>query len=70
MRGAVLTSFQTVVAGIIAYVLLPTNILTASFLTEEEKKFATDRLQGKIRSGSGSPDRFEYDCLSYPRVDA
>jgi hypothetical protein len=49
-----------VVAGIIAYLLLPTNILKASFLTDEEKTFAADRLQGKIQTGSGSPDRFEY----------
>ncbi|KAK0648728.1 major facilitator superfamily domain-containing protein [Cercophora newfieldiana] len=49
----------TVVAGVIAYLLLPTNIVTAPFLTEEEKIFAVDRLQGKVRSDAGSPDRFD-----------
>jgi MFS family permease len=57
-RKSVLTS-QTIVAGVIAYLLLPTNIVQASFLTDEEKTFAADRLQGRFRSGSGSPDRFE-----------
>ncbi|KAK4452204.1 major facilitator superfamily domain-containing protein [Podospora aff. communis PSN243] len=49
----------TIVAGVIAYLLLPTNIVEASFLTDEEKTFAADRLQGRFRSGSGSPDRFD-----------
>ncbi|KAK0611644.1 major facilitator superfamily domain-containing protein [Immersiella caudata] len=55
----VIEGLITVVAGIISYLLLPTNIVDASFLTEEEKVFAADRLQGKVRSGSGSPDRFD-----------
>jgi len=48
---------QTVVAGFIAYLLLPTSIATAPYLTEEEKEFALQRLQGY--SDSGSPERFK-----------
>ncbi|KAK0713164.1 major facilitator superfamily domain-containing protein [Lasiosphaeria miniovina] len=46
----------TVAAGLIAYLLLPTNIVTASFLADEEKTFASLRLQG--RTLSSPPIRF------------
>ncbi|KAK5653763.1 hypothetical protein OQA88_7920 [Cercophora sp. LCS_1] len=49
----------TVIAGTVAYIFLPSNILMASFLTEEERTFAANRLQEKVRKDSGSPDRFD-----------
>ncbi|KAK3385150.1 major facilitator superfamily domain-containing protein [Podospora didyma] len=46
----------TVVSGLVAYFLLPTNIMTATYLTTEEKEFASLRLQGRVGSSTG--DRF------------
>lgn len=48
---------QTVVAGVIAYLLLPSSILTAPYLTEEEKEFALRRLEG--HADSESPERIK-----------
>ncbi|AEO68110.1 uncharacterized protein THITE_160239 [Thermothielavioides terrestris NRRL 8126] len=42
----------TVVAAALAYLLLPTSIATASYLTQEERDFAVLRLQGGARSTS------------------
>ncbi|KAK4242831.1 hypothetical protein C8A03DRAFT_28830 [Achaetomium macrosporum] len=42
----------TIVAGTIAYLLLPTSISSASYLSEEEKEFALLRLQGRTQSTS------------------
>ncbi|KAK4247142.1 major facilitator superfamily domain-containing protein [Corynascus novoguineensis] len=47
----------TVVAGAVAYLLLPTSIATASYLTPEEKEFALLRLQGRTQSTGA--DRFD-----------
>ncbi|KAK3346651.1 major facilitator superfamily domain-containing protein [Lasiosphaeria hispida] len=46
----------TVVAGGIAYLLLPTSIMAASYLTDEEKDFAARRLEGS--TGPSSSRRF------------
>ena len=57
---------KTVVAGVLAYLLLPTNITTASFMSDEEKEFALLRLQGKTQSTTS--DRFKYVSESKPPV--
>ncbi|KAM7207921.1 Major facilitator superfamily domain containing protein [Naviculisporaceae sp. PSN 640] len=46
----------TVVAGLVAYLLLPSSILTAPYLSQEEKEFAVQRLQGY--GDEGSLERF------------
>lgn len=48
---------KTVVAAAVAYLLLPTSIAGASYLTKEEKEFALQRLQGHTQSASD--DRFK-----------
>ncbi|KAM7221971.1 Major facilitator superfamily domain containing protein [Rhypophila decipiens] len=53
----VIEGLITVLAGIIAYLLLPTSILTAPYLSQEEKEFAIQRLQGHV-GDSESPERF------------
>ncbi|KAK3313069.1 major facilitator superfamily domain-containing protein [Apodospora peruviana] len=52
----VIEGLLTVVAGFVAYLLLPVNIQTASYLTGEEKVFAAERLRG-LHTGGGS-ERF------------
>ncbi|KAK4457961.1 major facilitator superfamily domain-containing protein [Cladorrhinum samala] len=47
----------TVLAGVLSYLLLPTSLATATFLTEEEREFALLRLQGKT-SMTGKDERF------------
>ena len=54
-----ITAPKTVVAGAIAYWLLPTSITTASYLSEEERAFAVQRLQGRADT-----DRFKYVSAS------
>jgi hypothetical protein len=49
---------KTVVAAAVAYLLLPTSISTALYLTPEEKESALLRLQGKTQSTAS--DRFKY----------
>lgn len=41
----------------VAYLLLPTSIVTAPYLTDEEKEYAARRLQGD--TGAGTTDRFK-----------
>jgi uncharacterized protein YecE (DUF72 family) len=53
-----LTVEQTFLAGIIAYLLLPTSISSAPYLSEEEKEFALLRLQG--RTQATITERFKY----------
>lgn len=55
-----LTGCKTILAAAVAYLLLPTSIATASYLTEEEKDFALLRLQGGTRAAAS--DRFKYDA--------
>ncbi|KAH6847413.1 major facilitator superfamily domain-containing protein [Chaetomium sp. MPI-CAGE-AT-0009] len=52
----IIEGLLTVVSAAVAYLLLPTSIATASYLTEEEKEFALLRLQGHTQSASD--DRF------------
>ncbi|KAJ4388503.1 hypothetical protein N0V85_007485 [Neurospora sp. IMI 360204] len=46
----------TILVGMVTYLLLPTSIVTAPFLTEEEKEYAARRLQGA--TGADTADRF------------
>ncbi|KAK3948900.1 major facilitator superfamily domain-containing protein [Pseudoneurospora amorphoporcata] len=49
----------TILAGMVAYLLLPTSIVTAPYLTAEEKEYAARRLQGDTGTGrTGTADRF------------
>ncbi|KAH6623471.1 major facilitator superfamily domain-containing protein [Chaetomium tenue] len=49
----VIEGLLTVVAGAVAYLLLPTSIAEAPYLTREEKDFALQRLEGHTLSASG-----------------
>ncbi|KAK0625399.1 major facilitator superfamily domain-containing protein [Bombardia bombarda] len=44
----IIEGLLTVVAGLVAYFLLPTGIATASYLTPEEREFAKLRLQNSV----------------------
>ena len=60
-RGCLM--IKTIVAGLVAFVFLPSSIATASYLTPEEKEVATQRLEGRIPS---TAERFKYIRRSYP----
>lgn len=47
---------QTVVASVIAFLLLPNDLESARFLTPTEKEHAIGRVQGPDR-GTGSPEK-------------
>ncbi|KAK4139378.1 major facilitator superfamily domain-containing protein, partial [Dichotomopilus funicola] len=53
----VIEGLLTVVCAAAAYLLLPTSVATASYLTPEEKDFALRRLQGQVAHAPGA-DRF------------
>lgn len=47
----IIEGLLTVVCGLVAYVVLASNLATAGFLTKEEQAFAVSRLSGRV-----SPD--------------
>ena len=50
---------QTVVCGVIAYLFLPSNLATASFMKPEERAFAINRLSGHAHMGGPEGERFK-----------
>ncbi|KAK3496344.1 MFS general substrate transporter [Neurospora crassa] len=42
----IIEGLMTILAGLVAYLLLPTSVTTAPYLTEEEKEYAARRLLG------------------------
>lgn len=58
-RHKAYTILQTVVCGVIAYVGLPNSPATATYLTDEEREWAIQRLELKGSSAERYGSRFQ-----------